>query len=425
MSGSRNSISKSTAKRPFYGWLIACLGALGNAVQGGIIFWSMGMYISAFEDEFAEPRAKITLIETFVIVGSNILSPIIGIVVDRWSARYSMAIGALSVGLGLVVCSMAGTLMTVWVAFILFVPLGVVSIGVLPGSAVISRWFRKRRSLALGISVTGSSLGGILVPPVLTFLFMSYGWRTGMLSVGLFAIMLAPVLFFLVADYPEDRGLKQEEDSENDELSLTEIDKVDWGVPEILKTLAFWKLTLISGSMLGVTLGFLANLGLHAKDLGFAGQEVAILYSIMAFCSMAGKVLVGHLIDRIGLKISGLMTVLVMSLGLFALSLSSQWHFMAASCFIIGCGISGVSPMWTSMIARTFGAKSFGRAMGLMNPAHIPLTGASAPMAAAVSTSTGSYNTVFMIYIVVLVLAGIVLCTMKPPVPGKADTVEQ
>jgi len=207
---------KSDTKKPFYGWVIACLGALGNAVQGGIIFWSMGMYISAFEDHFGESRAKITLIETFVIVGSNILSPIIGIVVDRWSARYSMSIGSLSVGLGLIVCSMAGTLMTVWVAFILFIPLGVVSVGVLPSSAVISRWFRKRRGLALGISVTGSSIGGMLVPPILAWLFITYGWRTGMLSVGIFAIILAPIFYIFIADRPDDRGLEQEEDSENE-----------------------------------------------------------------------------------------------------------------------------------------------------------------------------------------------------------------
>jgi len=393
------------------------MGALGNALQGGILFWSMGLYISAFEDHFGEDRSKITLIETFLTVGANALSPFIGVVVDRWSVRYSMTIGALAIGLGMIVCSMAGSLMSIWLAFILLMPLGVVAIGALPSSTVISRWFRKRRGLALGISVAGSSVGGALMPPILTWLFISYGWRTGMLSIGIFAILMAPVFFLLVADHPEDKGLEQEEDSNKPKLALSEIDKVDWSIAEIVRTSAFWKQTLISGSMLGVTLGLLANLGLHAKDLGFVGQEVALLYSIIAFCSFSGKIVFGHLIDRLGLTVAGLISVSTMIIGLICLSLSLQWQFIALSCVIIGAAVGGVSPMWTNMIARGFGAKSFGRTMGIMNPSHIPLTAPSAPLAAYISDTTGSYELVFMIYIGLMVVAGITLCTLKPPIP--------
>jgi len=408
-------------EKSFYGWTITSMGALGNAIQGGVIFWSMGIYISAFEDHFGAERSKITLIETFLTVGVNILSPAIGLLVDRWSVRYSMTIGALAIGLGLIVCSMAGTLLSVWLAFILFIPLGVLAIGALPSSTVISRWFRKRRGLALGISVAGSSVGGALLPPILTWLFISYGWRTGMLSIGVFVILLSPLFFIFVADHPQDKGMEQERDSSNKKLALSEVDKVDWRVRDIVQTSAFWKQTIISGSLLGVTLGLLANLGLHAKDLGFVGQEVALLYSIIAFCSFLGKIGFGHLIDRLGLTGAGLIAVSLMSLGLFALSLVDQWRYLAMTCVVVGFAIGGTSPMWTNMIARGFGARSFGRTMGIMNPAHIPLTAPSAPMAAYVSDATGSYDLVFMVYIGVMVVAGITLCILKPPVPKNTN----
>ena len=89
------------SSKPFYGWTIASMGSLGNAVQGGIVFWSMGLYISAFEDTFNESRSKITLIETFLTAGANILSPVLGVLVDKWSVRKSMTMGALAIGLGL------------------------------------------------------------------------------------------------------------------------------------------------------------------------------------------------------------------------------------------------------------------------------------------------------------------------------------
>ena len=79
--------------KPFYGWWITSIGVLGNALQGGFIFWSMGIYTSTFEDEFQAPRAQINLIETFLSVCTNLLSPIFGILIDRWSPRHLMAIG--------------------------------------------------------------------------------------------------------------------------------------------------------------------------------------------------------------------------------------------------------------------------------------------------------------------------------------------
>lgn len=402
-------------RKPFYGWAITSMGTLGNALQGGLIFWTMGLYTSTFEDHFGAPRAKITLIETFLSVGINVLSPVIGLLVDKRSARHVVALGVLSMGCGLIVLSFAGTLLTVWAVFALLIPFGVLAVGALPSSTLISRWFRKRRGLMLGISVTGSSIGGAIGPPLLTWLFIAYGWRTAFLVTGIFVLCLAPVFFKVLANYPEDKGLEQEEDSGGDRLNLTEVDSYEWSIREILATRAFWLQTLITGSMLGVTLGLLANLSLHAKDLGFAGQSVALLYSVIAFCSFFGKIAFGTMIDRIGVRYAGMISVLVMILGLTLLAVVQGYTFVLAACFVIGIATGGVSPVWTNLISRGFGARSFGRAMGIMNPLHIPITAPSAPLAGYISDTTGSYTLVFMIYIGLLCVAGLALAFVRQP----------
>ena len=58
----------SPMKKPFYGWWITSMGVLGNAFQGGLIFWTMGIYTSTCEDEFQSSRAKINLIKTLLSV---------------------------------------------------------------------------------------------------------------------------------------------------------------------------------------------------------------------------------------------------------------------------------------------------------------------------------------------------------------------
>ena len=405
----------SNRKKPYYGWAITGMGTLGNALQGGLIFWSMGIYTATFEDVFNAPRARVTLIETFLMVTTNLLSPLAGMWVDKKSARHFVAVGALALGVGLIAISLAGTLLQIWVVYILLIPLAALGLGVLPSSALISRWFRKKRGLALGISVTGSSLGGALAPPFLTWMFMAYGWRTGLQAAGAIAILMAPVFYKVLINHPEETGVDHREMT-GQSRELAAADEVEWRIRDIIRTRTFWLQTVISGSMLAITLGMLANLSLHAKDLGFVGQQTALLYSVIAFCSFGGKIFSGFLIDRMGLKLTGGMTVILMASGMALFLMFKSYSALVMASVVVGIATGGVSPVWTNMIAQGFGARSFGRTFGVMNPMHIPITGPSAPLAGYISDTTGSYDLVFMIYIGLAAVAGLGLIFLRPPV---------
>ena len=75
-------------------------------------------------------------------------------------------------------------------------------------------------------------------------------------------------------------------------------------------------------------------------------------------------------------------------------------------------------PLWTNMPARTFGARSIGRALGLMNPLHIPITATSAPLAGWISDTRGSYDLVFIIYLGLCAFAVLGLFLLRMPNPS-------
>jgi len=428
MSDKSSTPAGKTRKRPYYGWYITAAGTLGNALQGGLVFWSMGIYTSTFEDQFNAPRARVTLIETFMLVTVNLLSPLMGWWVDRRSARQLVATGTASLGLAFIVMSFAGSLVHIWAAYALLIPLGVLALGVLPSAALISRWFKKRRGLALGISLTGSSIGGAIAPPLITYLFMAWGWRAAFLALGIFVLCLAPVFYRVLVNFPEDAGLECETDDQKSRESLSAADDVEWEIRDLLKTSTLWWQTLISGCLLAVALGLLANLSLHAKDLGVTGQKTALLYSIISVCSFSGKIGFGWLMDRIGLKMSGALTVAFLIGALMALMAFPSYPGLVAGSLLIGLGFGGVTPLWTNMPARSFGARSVGRALGIMNPLHIPITAPSAPLAGYISDTTGSYQLVFMIYSGLCILAAVGLYFMQPPVKrcrAKSDSVAE
>ncbi len=402
--------------RTFYGWAIVGMGALGNAVQGGFIFWSMGLYTSTFEDVFQATRAKITFIETCISASVNLMFPIAGYFVDRRSARHFAALGTFSAGLGLILVSMAGELLHIWIVFATLIPLGVLALGVLPSSALISRWFKQHRGLGLGISVAGSSVGGFIVPLAMAAMFVAFGWRTALMVSGLFIICLAPIFYVVLANFPEDRGYRQLGASDRDAWDSAPVvrkQKPGWTIHRLLQTPMTYVQAILSGTLLAITLGMLANLSLHAKDLGFSTGEIGALYSVIAACSFGGKIAVGAIVDRAGVNFAIGMTIGLMALAMLAFMFASSFYEVLGAALLLGLGMGGVTPVWTAMIAGTFGANSFGRAIGVQNPMHIPITAPSAPIAGHISDTTGSYELVFVMYFCFAIIAGIALLTLR------------
>ena len=403
--------------RIYPGWWIVVATASGQLIQGGFVFWCMGLYTATFEDVFGAPRAQINLIETCLTVATNLLSPVAGILIDRWSIRHLMIIGMVAMGLGLLILSQAGTLFQVWVVWASLIPLGVLLIGAIPSAALVSRWFIRRRGLALGLTATGSSLGGFLVPPLMTWLFLEWDWRTGLQVGACICFAVIPIFFWLLRNEPADLGLSGEpnEASANSSEHTAETisaDAGDWGIPQLLRSQIFWLQMIVSGSLLAVTLGMLANLSLHAKDLGVTGQSTAVLYSIIAICSFSGKALTGYLMDRFGIQRCGYLICAFLSSGLMILLSVQNYNGLVAGAFVMGLGYGGVVPLWTNMPARAFGAGSVGRALGVMNPLHIPITATSAPLAGYISDTTGSYDGVFWMYGTCCAVAAIGLTIM-------------
>ena len=403
--------------RIYPGWWIVLATASGQLIQGGFVFWCMGLYTATFEDVFGAPRAQINLIETCLTVATNLLSPVAGILIDRWSIRHLMIIGMVAMGLGLLILSQAGTLFQVWVVWASLIPLGVLLIGAIPSAALVSRWFIRRRGLALGLTATGSSLGGFLVPPLMTWLFLEWDWQTGLQVGACICFAVIPIFFWLLRNEPADLGLSGEpnEASANSSTHTAETitaDAGDWGIPQLLRSQIFWLQMIVSGSLLAVTLGMLANLSLHAKDLGVTGQSTAVLYSIIAICSFSGKALTGYLMDRFGIQRCGYLICAFLSSGLMILLSVQNYSGLVAGAFVMGLGYGGVVPLWTNMPARAFGAGSVGRALGVMNPLHIPITATSAPLAGYISDTTGSYDGVFWMYGTCCAVAAIGLTIM-------------
>lgn len=400
----------------FPGWQVVAVAMLTQALQAGLLIYSFGTMAVAFEAEFDATRTQVMLGATVLSLTTSLLAPLFGTLVDRRSVRSLMLVAVSALALGLLALSQARALWQVWIVFGTLLPVGNLLLGQLPTSALVTRWFSRLRGRAMGIAATGTSLGGFVLPVLLTGLIGHFGWRQALVMIGLGAFVVgAPLIHRFVVDHPADRGLHPDGDSAPTQRPQYAPGSHD-GIAAILRERAFWCETLAIGLALFVYLGFLSNLYPHAMATGQAPTSAAALMSIVALCSVAGKLGFGTVADRMDLRHTMWLAFACMGVGTLVLSQALSYAALVAGAVLFGLAAGGLLPVWGAMVARSFGPARFGRALGAMNLAMAPVTLLSAPYAGYLFDRFGSYELAFATYAAVLAVAAMALLPLRFPV---------
>ena len=173
-----------------------------------------------------------------------------------------------------------------------------------PAPYILGNWFHKKRGLAVGLSAAVAGLAGVLGNPLGSAIIRAFGWRRGFFSFGLISLaMMFPVSVFLLRRTPEDVGCRPY-GAEDDDALTGESCPLD-GVPasRARRESAFWLLILA-----GLLAAFMCSYYAHLSPLGIYFGYGSMVGALMVSCSMAGnvagKLLLGQLYDRFGLRMA-------------------------------------------------------------------------------------------------------------------------
>ncbi|HEY5646967.1 MAG TPA: MFS transporter, partial [Pseudomonadales bacterium] len=287
---------------------------------------------------------------------------------------------------------------------------GMAGMGGLAWHRSVISWFDHWRGRAIAIAVMGASLAGIMMPPLVTMLVDSVGWRGGFV---MFAVItggtLLPLVYFLMKDRPEEIGEVRDGHRYAREHAREIIADPDdarvWHWKEMVRAPAFWAIALIFGSMTCVYSAVMLHLFGHLLDIGVAATSAALVLSATALFSALGKPVVGWMSDYFGARITIWMALTMQGIALFLFaSADSLTASLLAAC-TYGFGYSGMSPLRTFAISTAMGSASFGAASGVMRIVELPLVISASPLAGFIYDTTGSYRIAFLILCGLMVVA--------------------
>lgn len=388
----------------YRGWSVTGATVMTQAAQAGLLIYGFSALALPLEREFGTSRAEVMIATTCLSLASSALAPVAGALIDHRSIRGLMLFGCAALAAGFAAISQATALWHVWLAYGLLLPFANVLLGQLTSAALVTRWFEERRGRAMGISTLGTSLGGFVFPVLLATGSAEMGWRIAALTIGLAAAaLLAALVAALIADRPPSAH-----------APATPGANAGGSSRAILASAPFWIITFAVGIKIATYFGLINNLGGLAQDLGFGGLFAATMVSILSIASMVGKLAFGTIAERVAPKWL-FMLALAMTVASFGLLLIAQaTASLVTVCLLLGLSTGGMFPLWGLITAEYFDSASFGRALGLMNLAMVPLTAIAAPLAGWAHDLTGSYAGAIWGSMVMLVLAILIIGLLRP-----------
>ena len=293
-----------------------------------------------------------------------------------------MVIGCIILGGGLLIYSQATAPTFVYLAHALLgTSLGFV--GVLVCTVLVSNWFTKRRGTALGIVLTGTSFGGVLIPLVATPLIQNYGWRTAMILISLIIwIILLPAAIFLVKNRPSDIGEVPDGGAmseppvnadghrfaaENQRPTTDDRHLEGLTLGEALRTPIFWIFSLCAAFIFYAifVVSQQLNLYLQGSRIGFTAQQASFVQSLLFALSVIGKFLFGFLSDKFPPTRVMLVSATTMFLAtLVFLFFNDQTVYLFAIFF--GLNYGGTFVLLQLLVADYFGLKEYGKILGVI-----------------------------------------------------------
>jgi MFS family permease len=347
-----------TAKPAFHGWRVVAAVFVMLMVSAGVGFYGQALYLTALVSERGFSVGAVSGATAVFFLTTGLAGVAVAHLIARFDIRIVVTGSVLVAAAALVALGQATALWQVYASYALLAA-GCAGTALVPATTTVTRWFRRRRAVALSIASTGMSIGGIALVPVVAGL-IAWGGMTGATPwlALLLVVGILPITLLWLRSSPENVG------------ETPDGEPVDGDAEARRAAAPPLKQILTSGLFLTITTAFalvmfaqVAAFGHHYNLVtGRAGQATAALaVPTVALSSIVGRLIGGWIATRISTRSLAFALILVQAVSLLVLGGGSTTATLIAGSVLLGLTMGNLIMLHPLVLVDTFGDADAGK----------------------------------------------------------------
>ena len=344
--------------RVFRGWWVVAGVFVMLLVTAGLGFYGLAVYLRALTVEQGFSLSAVSGATAVFFLVSGLTGIPVAAYMSRHDPRPMIAVGALASGLSLGVLGRVDQVWQVYAVYALF-GAGFSASSLVPGTTLVTRWFSRRRSVALSVASTGLSAGGVVLTPLVATMIERHGLSTVAPWLGLALFLgVAPATALLLRPAPESMGLLPDGDPAPPPGSP--VASLGTLAIEALRTRFFVAVTAAHLLAMMAQVGGIAHLFNLVAERADAGLAKLAL-SLLAVSSLIGRLAGGWFVARTSMRGFALVLMVGQAASLAALALTDSRMALLGLTVAFGVTVGNLLMLHPLLLAERFGVRDYGR----------------------------------------------------------------
>ncbi len=360
-------------RRLFYGWYVAIACAVLMFVGVGVGYYGLPVFLKPLKDEHGWTTTQVSWAPAIYFFVAGLTAAFVGPIIDRKGPLRFMLIGIIVNGISGALIGLVNQLWQLYAVYFVFaVAYGMSSS--IAVSAMMTRWFIRKRALATSISSSGVSLGGIFIAPIASWLIDAGGLELATPLLGALVIVAGlPVVLFVLAWEPKAMGLDPDGAPPLDTplrggLSLAS-QRREWSRREAMGTVSFWALLIAFLMVLVAQTGYIIHQVSFLEDRLGSRNQAAFTISVTALGSVLARFVVGIFADNLDRRLLSVALFVTQATCTLIIIHTENVAATWVLTLIFGFTIGNVYMMQSLLAGEIFGMVSFGSVFGLISAA--------------------------------------------------------
>lgn len=369
------------------------------------------VFLLPLEREFGWARSQLTSVYSMYLLVGAFIAPLAGTLFDRYGPRATYSSGLLCLSAAFFLASTLGNLWQFYLFVGVMIGVGVGLVGMVPASALLTRWFRARLSTAIGIAFSATGMGVLVLVPLSQWLIGQLGWRTTyqvlawvMLAAVPFAAFAVPWRLYVAGLQDTVAGMRERAAAQG------------WTVRAALRTRTYWALVQVFFFTATAMFAVLVQAVVYFIDLGFSPITAATAFGITGMLSVVSVSMSGLVAERYGYRNTVSASFAGTAAGVALLAAMSVWPsglLLAVFVLVFGLCMGVRGPIVSSIATRRFAGPKVATIYGLIYSANAIGAAFGSLMGGVLHDLTGGYLAGFALSACAVALAVAPFWTVK------------